>query len=268
MKKALCIGINYKDTEFELFGCINDADDWAHLLNANGFDTAILAERQATKKNILGGIQAVVRALQPGDTGFVTFSGHGTWVPDRTGDEPDGRDEAFVPADADMEDGRGLVLDDEVKAVLDEVPNGSHLVLITDCCHSGTIYRMAAHPALTRRRVRFLPPAHYLKTNSLVSSMDRAFGQPAVKKSNGPSPGVVHFSVCRDVEYSIDAEINGRPNGAFTYVATRVFAEVAAEGGTYARAHKEIRKHLPAADFPQTPLLNAPAPLKKVKLFG
>lgn len=267
MKKALCIGINYVGTEYELSGCLNDADDWGHLLGSNGFDVAVLAEKAAKKKDIVGAMQRVVRSLHPGDVGFISFSGHGTWVPDVHGDEPDGRDEAIVPYDAG-EDGKNLILDDEIGAILTDVPNAAHLVLITDCCHSGTVYRMASFPALTSRRVRFLPPAHFITTASVSARMDRAFGQPVVKKTNGPLPGVIHISGCRDAEYSIDAEINGRANGAFTYVATRAFGEVAARGGSYADAFKEIRKHLPARDFPQTPLCNAPAPLKKIKLFG
>jgi len=265
MKKALCIGINYKDTEHELFGCVNDADDWARLLTTNGFDVGVLAEKQATKGQMVQTMRLLVMGLQPGDTGVITFSGHGTWIPDRSGDEPDGRDEAFCPADMG-DDGSNLLLDDEMREILAALPSAAHLVLVTDCCHSGSIYRMMA-PGRGKRRVRFLPPSHFLKTDVLVSGMDRAFGQ-SVKKTNNPPPGVVHFSGCRDTEYSTDAEIDNRPCGVFSYVATRAFAEVAAKGGSYADAHKLIRRHLPNGDFQQTPLLNAAIPLKKVKVFG
>lgn len=263
-KKALCIGINYVGTEHELSGCVNDADDWSRLLGTNGFDVGVLTEKQATKGQMVQTMRLLVMGLQPGDTGFITFSGHGSWVPDRNGDEPDGRDEAFCPVDLG-DDGANLLLDDEVSGILAAVPAAAHLVLVTDCCHSGSVYRMA--PGQTRRRVRFLPPAHFIKTDSLVTKMDRAFGQ-SVKKHNNPPPGVIHFSGCRDNEYSIDAEIEGRACGAFSYVATRAFAEVAAKGGSYADAHKLVRRHLPNWDFQQTPLLNAASALKKVKVFG
>ncbi len=264
MKKALCIGINYKGTPYELNGCINDADDWASLLGTNGFDVAVLAEKQATRVHMIDAMKRLIRKLMPGDVGFITYSGHGTWVPDIDGDEPDGRDEAFVPYDT-TDDGQNLIIDDEMGVMLADVPTGSHLVLLTDCCHSGTIYRMMAGTG--HRRVRFLPPAHFMRSQPMVAKMDRAFGQLKVK-TNAPLPGVLHMSGCRDNEYSADTFINGRPVGAFSYFATRAFGEAAALGKTYAEAHKDIRKHLPSWDFQQTPLLNAQSALKKIKVFG
>ena len=62
-KKALCIGINYVGTEFELRGCINDADDWAKLLGTNGFDPAVLPEKQATKQQILTSMKLLIKQL-------------------------------------------------------------------------------------------------------------------------------------------------------------------------------------------------------------
>lgn len=267
-KKALCIGINYKGTEYELRGCINDADDWAKLLGSNGFDTAVLAEQQATKAHILSSAKLLVKQLHPGDVGFITYSGHGTWVPDRDGDEPDRRDEALCPVDMG-DDGHNLIIDDELHAIFNGIPPAAHLVFVTDSCHSGTVYRMVTpgEGKTAYRRPRFIPPAQFLKTESLLRKLDRAFGQP-VTRSNAPLPGVVHFSGCRDSETSCDAEINGRACGAFSFYATRAFGRAAALGQSYADAHAAIRKNLPSYDFQQTPLLNAEPALKKVKVFG
>lgn len=268
-KKAFCVGINYAGTEAELRGCVNDADDWARLLGTNGFDAAVLAEGQATRVQILGGIARLVDQLDPGEVGFITFSGHGTWVPDRDGDEPDRRDEALCPIDMG-DDGANLILDDELVPIFARLAPAAHLVYVTDCCHSGTLYRLARPSAEARtayRRPRLLPPTHFTRTEALLRKVDRAFGQPT-RRTNAALPGVVHFSGCTDSETSCDVEIGGRPCGAFSYFATRAFGRAAALGQSYADAHAAVRKNLPNWDFQQTPQLHATADLKRTKVFG
>ena len=62
----------------------------------------------------------------------VYFTGHGMSVDDFSGDEKDGKDEALVFKD-------GAILDDDLKRLLKANKNDK-LVLLTDCCHSGTIF--------------------------------------------------------------------------------------------------------------------------------
>lgn len=264
MKYAFCVGVNYAGTSHALKGCLNDVDDWSKLLLGNGFTVTALKEEAATREGILGGLKALIDNLSPGDVGFFTFSGHGTWVPDVDGDEPDGRDEALVPFDIGA-DGKNLILDDELAALFEFIPPGAHVVFVSDCCHSGSIFRMMASGS-GDRRPRFLPPSHFLDSEPVVARMTRAFGQPG--KSNAPLPGVVHLSGCKDHEYSTDAKIDDRPCGALTYYATRAFSEAAVTGRTYADAFKAIRSSLPSWDYVQTPQLNAPSSLKKVPVFG
>lgn len=268
MNRSLSIGVNYQGTPQELYGCVNDADDWAKLLTRHGFSATVLAERMATRQAILDSMRRLVDSLAPGRVGVVTFSGHGTWVPDKDGDEPDGRDEALCPIDMG-EDGRNLIIDDELAAVFAGVPADAHVLFITDCCHSGSVYRMllgGPHVA-GRRRVRFLPPSHFLRAGPLVSRMDLAFGQQKAK-ADPPMPGVVHFSGCKDSEYSTDANIDGRDCGAFSYFATKAFDAAAAAGGTYLDVFKAVRAKLPSVDFQQTPQFNAMPALKRHRVFG
>lgn len=62
----------------------------------------------------------------------IYYSGHGISIHDRDGDEEDGRDEAFVFRD-------GYVLDDVAEKLVRNNKCGE-VVLISDCCHSGTIW--------------------------------------------------------------------------------------------------------------------------------
>ena len=64
----------------------------------------------------------------------VYYSGHGAQKKDTSGDEADGYDEVMV-----FDSGR--VVDDELALYLNKYSRGSaHTILISDCCHSGTIW--------------------------------------------------------------------------------------------------------------------------------
>jgi len=64
----------------------------------------------------------------------VFFTGHGAQVKDKSGDEDDGFDEAMV-FDS------GHIVDDDLLVLLEEAtPKTLRVLLLTDCCHSGSIW--------------------------------------------------------------------------------------------------------------------------------
>lgn len=64
------------------------------------------------RDDILRGLNWLVQDAQPGDLLWFHYSGHGTQVTDRDGDEQDGKDEAICPLDHKM------ITDDELKQFL------------------------------------------------------------------------------------------------------------------------------------------------------
>ena len=72
---------------------------------------------------------------------------------------------------------------------------------------------------------------------------------------------------CQDVEYSYDAYFQGRPNGAFSFVAIGALKKLSA-GATYSDWFKEIRKGLPSRQYPQSPNLYGTAGMKKWKVLS
>lgn len=252
-KRALCIGINdYPGSDADLAGCINDADDWASFLSGKGFEVGVLANGQATKSAIVSSIRVMLKTLRAGDTAVLQYSGHGTWMPDYSGDEPDRKDEALCPYDMDESN---LILDDELAQLFKSRPVGTTVVFISDCCHSGTMHRFAGKPGV-KRKIRFLPPANFVKNPETLQKISEATldVKPRAMRSDAPLPGIIHISGCSDREYSYDAVFNGRPNGAFTY-----FALQALRAGTltYKQLFQAIRNDLPSWEYPQSPRLNA-----------
>ena len=82
----------------------------------------------------------LIDAVGPGDRALFYFSGHGHYVPDRDGDEPDDRrDEVLVMHDyaGTREALTNVLVDDELNALLGRLRTGDVLVFL-DSCHSGT----------------------------------------------------------------------------------------------------------------------------------
>lgn len=249
MKRALCIGINdYPGINSDLGGCVNDARDWAHELGKRGFEVTLMLDAQAKKAAMVHAIGELVRSTREGDSVVITYSGHGTWVPDDDGDEPDGRDEALCPYDITSEP----LLDDELLELFSERHPRARVVLISDSCHSGSVARFGVARAGTRR-VRFLPPEVFLSDPTELERARRVERAPSKGRSRGSA---LLLSGCQDLEVSWDASFEGRPNGAFTRAALDALQRLPSSA-TYADWYKAIRARLPTAEYPQSPNLVA-----------
>lgn len=256
MKYAVCVGIN-KYPSAPLNGCVNDARDWAHLLEDRDYTTRVLIDGTASKKTIMDSLRAAVSALRYRDTLVFTYSGHGSWVPDYSGDEPDHRDEVLCAYD--YENG-GLITDDEIYDVTSNRAFGTRVIILSDSCHSGSVHRFAGGVPQVQpvrapsvytggsERVRFMPPDMFLSGSELVRA-ERAAEMPARGTSRR---GSILISGCADDEYSYDAWISGRYNGAFTYNAIRAFEPQLSMKQWYNRI---VPSRLPVSTYPQTPQL-------------
>ncbi|MDZ4822354.1 MAG: caspase family protein [Flavobacteriales bacterium] len=267
-KIALCIGINdYPGTGSDLSGCVNDANDWAAELKLRGFSVAKLLDSQATRKGILDAMGNIIKSATKGDSIVFQYSGHGTYIPDQDGDEPDGTDECLVPYDINT---KGPVTDDELNDLFNSRAYGVKLVFFSDSCHSGTVSKFApitTPPTITggkapQRKVRFLPPATFLKKGDLskLGVVSRA-----IRGSSPPGRhGCLLISGCQDYEYSYDAWFQNRPNGAFTYVALKALKALKKDA-TYRQWYIEIKKGLPSQQYPQSPNLYGTKSMKRWK---
>ena len=72
---------------------------------------------------------------------------------------------------------------------------------------------------------------------------------------------------CQDTEYSYDASFEGRPNGAFTFVALRELARLP-KSATYQDWYDRIRKVLPSQQYPQMPNLYGTSAMKGWTALG
>ena len=112
---SLHIGLNYIDpayygNEGRLSGCKNDANDYLSIAKSKGFTATRFLNKEATHTKVLQFIKKASTLLTKGDIFFISYSGHGSYLPDLNGDEPDQQDETWCLYD-------GMLIDDELKAL-------------------------------------------------------------------------------------------------------------------------------------------------------
>jgi metacaspase-1 len=250
-KRALVVGINdYPGTGSDLYGCLNDAYDWRDALAARGFDIASLFDFNATRDGILTELKYLLGSSESGDLIVFTYSGHGTWVPSKDADEP--RDEAICPYDIRS---AGPITDDELFAVFSRRPRGVRVVMVADSCFSGTLQRLAGPLSDTPRYVRFLPPEAWMDPQT--ASGDPQWTRAGERSSaRSLTSGALVLAGCGDKQVCYDASFDGRPNGAFSYVALKALAELPNAEVNYRAWMRAIRTYLPSRDFDQKPQLD------------
>ncbi|WP_442914149.1 peptidoglycan-binding protein [Kribbella sp. NBC_00359] len=147
---SLHLGLNsvspagYGGWSGQLQGCEADADTMTAIAEAEGFATNQLKSATATADNVLTAISQIAASLTAGDMFLLTYAGHGSQMPNGDSDpETDSQDETWCLYDRQL-------LDDEIYAALAAFAAGVNIVLLSDSCHSGTIYRMV--PAQTSPR--------------------------------------------------------------------------------------------------------------------
>jgi hypothetical protein len=229
-RRALCVGINsYKRKPLQ--GCVADSERWAATLKDLGFALEpMIVESAATADRILSALGDLVRRSQSGDVVAFQFAGHGTTLPDGSGDEAGGdspgRDEALCPYD--FTEGR-FIVDDELANVFDEAARrGVRVTSFIDCCHSGSITRLgigaavddAAGPA--DERARFVEPTAREITLHLERMRAARIGARGKPGARGPQRDVL-FSACMSMEVAWESG----QQGDFTRHATEILRESA-----------------------------------------
>jgi hypothetical protein len=135
--RSLHVGINHVDPAHygevdPLHVAEQDAIVMEGIAQGAHFETEHRIGPAANTTDVLDAIGAVAADLKAGDIFLFTYSGHGSQVPDKNGDEDDARDETLCLFDR-------MLVDDELRAAWHEFKSGVRILVIADSCHSGTI---------------------------------------------------------------------------------------------------------------------------------
>jgi hypothetical protein len=282
MRRALLVGLNhYPDPANNLSGCVNDVlQTSAVLQQAYGFDDAkqirLLVDERARTQAIIDRLEWLVAGSGPGDVLVFHYSGHGSQVRDRDGDElSDGLDEILCPYDLDW---NHPFTDDDLFQIVSRVGAGASLIVILDCCHSGTGLRAFPSPRIPSRPKCLPPPpdvAHRTQpriedcgeNRRLTMTVPRhelalrRFGARAARH------GAILLAACRDDQTSADAWIDGDYHGAFTYFLWRTAAETGFSTSP-ADLVRRTRHALKQAGYEQVPQAEGPAELVALPMLA
>lgn len=213
----------------DLRGPRNDVRLLADALRPHGFasgNVTILADgvsaQTPTRAAILAAFDRAVDRLQSGDVLFVHFAGHGAQQPERVpGQEPDGLDEIFLPADAGRWDERtgtvvNAITDDEIAERLQRAAaRGASTWSVFDSCHAGSLTRGALTArGLTARELGIPTLPRRTAPADLASGLRKAsVGMPA------QAPAVGFFAAgARATTTEFRPRPLGEVYGLFTYV--------------------------------------------------
>ena len=234
-KNALLIGCNYRNSEYELNGCINDAMNINQILTESYvFDNIVIMTDDTptipTKKNILMEIEHLLQNANSGDVLFLAFSGHGVNLTDRNGEEKDGLDEVIVTLDLDY------IRDDELNSLIrSHLKKNVTLFTLFDCCHSGTILDL---------RYQYLDSTRYDKNTE-------------ERKYSETEGNVIMISGCMDRQTSMDAYI--RSAGIYQGAMTFAFLDTITKNPTVSWKDLliKMREYLNNAYYDQIPQLSS-----------
>ena len=193
-RQALLIGCNYNNSAYKLNGCINDVNNIKSMIKNIGFNNITVltdeTDKPPNKINILTELTRLLSNSNNNDLLFFSYSGHGSQVLDKNGDETDNRDEVIIPLDFNV------ITDDELKSVIQTYfkPNVT-LFALFDCCNSGTVLD------LKYQYLNSLNYDNYTENN----------------KATDTRGNVIMISGCTDNQTSADAFINNTSQGAMTW---------------------------------------------------
>ena len=264
MKKALIVGNNYPDTPHPLRGCVNDAVTIKTILQTqfDFDDVEMMLDKAATTAAMLDGLERLVAGTVPGDTVFFHYSGHGSQMVDRDGNEADGLDEIIVPYDLNWND--LVIRDDDLKRIFDKVPTGVNLTVTLDCCNSGggldqeNVYQPlgeATKKIDNEMEGRFLPPPEHIA----MAAESMGVKTRLIQSRDVDQTGIM-MSGCQAHQTSADAYINGKWQGAFTYSIAKVLGDNAYKV-SHIKMIEDINKFMVAAQYTQRPELDGPGSL-------
>jgi metacaspase-1 len=273
-RHALLVGINdYKGVN-DLQGCINDVTNVRSVLKTFfGFansDIRVLTDGRATKKNILARLDKMVQSAVNGDYLIFHFSGHGSQIRDREGDElADHMDELICPHDMNWDD--GFITDDMLSKIVLKLKKGVRMEILLDSCHSGTGTRDIKPYSISGQiqpepvQYRYMRPPVDIECRYLG---DEETLKPPKSFRNDREITLNHilWAGCKDNQTSADALIDGQYNGAFSYYFCKHIRETS---GNISRSelYTRVKNSLKYNRFSQVPQLECKESLKIENIF-
>ena len=241
---------HYRGWDGALQGCENDARDMTAIAKDAGFETTTLLTKEVTAEAATAAIAAAAEKVGPGDLFWLTYSGHGSQVPDKNSDEPDKLDETWVLYNRQL-------VDDELFDLWSKFQPGVRILVLSDSCHSGSAVRQtldALRPEVLEGAMS-VPPPNGMRTmpkavaQEVYEANQKTYDDVQARVTSGDKcvigANVLLLSGCQDNQTSAD----GAKNGLFTQTLLEVWNDGKFRGG-HKKFWKDIVEHMPPWQSP------------------
>lgn len=192
--------------------------------------------RDATTHGVKDSILQTADALESGDIFFMYYLGHGGSTNDKSADEAgDGKDETLCLYDAQL-------LDDELYVLWPHFAAGVRILVVANCCHSGSMTRNAVDDDLVVRAI------DERSANLLMRADPERYSRVRSGLETGGeiSATVKLISGCQDHQQSFEAKSLG--HGQMTSALLALMEEGRAQ--CYADTHATILERMPKFQQP------------------
>ena len=207
----------YEGWDGELPCCEDDVNSIAEISKKEKFETIVkLFTKKATRGNVAEELKKAAEMVEEGGTFLLYYSGHGNFIDDIPDlndikDEKDKKDETWCLYDGEM-------VDDEIFTFWLRFKPDVKILMISDSCHSGSVFKAAlpSDPVIRELRKNYskpkIMPAKIRRKmvenkidvyKSLLSQKQITKGKKEKVKAT-----VLLLSACRDNQQAMAGDIN------------------------------------------------------------
>lgn len=280
-KRALLIGVDeYSSANVpDLKGCVNDVTAiGAVLTDVYGFEdenlTLLTSVEKTTRKRILDELELLVSRTEDGDVVVFYYSGHGSQVPDKSGDDgEDHLDETIVPSDSGR-DGEevGDIVDDEIHSYITALAERTgNVSFVFDSCHSGSVARglvwtgdlQDLDPSFVPRAIPAAEsrPAEPLRIYPTPGGL-RGAGTGMVR--NGDA--YLTIAACADDQTAKETVLGDKRRGVFSFHLEAALKSSSSD--PVESIFEQVKKDVKGTAAHQDPVFEAPDGLAQATAFG
>ncbi len=270
---ALLVGINGYASK-PLHGCIHDVQSVrAYLESAYPPDRLAIQELtdetvcKPTRQGLIDAFDWFADATE-GDTCLFYYSGHGSYA-EAPADfaNTNGQVQSFVCLDSRQPGGMDLI-DKELAYLIWKVntrASGASFVVITDCCHSGTITKAGELESGATERMYPAESGHVpARASACLGYNDWVGGRRAYREEWTPDGTLrvsveqarhIHVAACGDSQTAKELAIGGKHQGAFTHTLLHHLYAFAGQIG-YGQLLEQVAASVKNLAADQRPLIN------------